>query len=252
MVGRWEDKVAVITGGAVGIGAAVVEAGATEGAVVWVLDVDTSRGNALVANSNGTRHFLEVDVTDEFAVAQAVDHILIESDRIDILVNCASRDGNADPVTMTSQEWDALMGLDLKAPWLLSRAALPGMLARGSGAIVNIGSLHALLTAEGAFPYGAAKAGLAGLTRSLALEAGPSGIRVNTVTPGWVLSERVERDLEREGLERRSRIEATQPLRRLGTPAEIAAVVLFIASDEASFVTGANWIVDGGLGARFA
>ena len=252
MVGRWQEKVAVVTGGAVGIGAAIAQLGAREGGIVWVLDLDATNGTSLAADSSGAIHFLEVNVTDEFEVSRAIDRILVSSGRIDILVNCASRDASADPVTMTSTEWDALMALDLKAPWLLSRAVLPGMLGRGNGTIVNIGSLHALLTAEGAFPYGAAKAGLAGLTRSLALETGPHGIRVNTVTPGWVLSERVERDLAQEGPDKRVKIEATQPLRRLGLPTEIATVVIFIASDEASFVTGANWIVDGGLGARFA
>jgi NAD(P)-dependent dehydrogenase (short-subunit alcohol dehydrogenase family) len=252
MVGRWDGKVALVTGGAVGIGSAIAKMGAAEGAIVWVLDVDTVNGNALALESDGAIHFLDVDVTDELGVARSINQILAANGRIDVLVNCASRDSSADPVAMTSDEWDTLMALNLKAPWLLSRAVLPGMLARGDGAIVNIGSLHALLTAEGAFPYAATKAGLAGFTRSLALETGPQGVRVNTVTPGWVLSERVERELEHEGSERRAQIEDTQPLRRLGTPEEIAAVVVFIASDEASFVTGANWIVDGGLGARFA
>ncbi len=251
MVGRWQGKSAVVTGGALGIGAAIARKGALEGGTVWVLDVDEANGRALASSDAGSIHFLPIDVTDEQQVARAIEEIAGEGGGIDILVNCASRDGGADPVTMSSREWDELMALDLKAPWVVSKLVLPTMLARGAGAIVNIGSLHAILTAEGAFPYGAAKAGLAGLTRSLALDLGPHGIRVNTVTPGWVLSERVI-DALYDAPHRRQEIESTQPLRRMGTPEEVANVVIFIASDEATFVTGANWIVDGGLGARFA
>ncbi|MDM4761993.1 SDR family oxidoreductase [Galbitalea sp. SE-J8] len=242
---------AVVTGGALGIGAAIVRAGAREGARVWALDVDEESGRKLAATAGDAVRFRRVDVTDEAAIARVTDEIVAESGAIDILVNCASRDSNADATTMTSEAWDALMALDLRAPWLMSRAVLPGMIARGGGAIVNIGSLHAIMTAEGAFPYGAAKAGLAGLTRSLALDMGPHGVRVNTVTPGWVLSERVAASFDGDDARRRA-VEQTQPLRRMGTPDEIASVVVFVASDEASFVTGANWLVDGGLGARFA
>jgi len=253
MVGLWHGATAVITGGALGIGAATAAAGLREEArSVWLLDVDDAALAARATALGERAHPLVVDVTDEGAVGAAVARILEEEPGIDVLVNSASRDSSADARSMTGAEWDAVLDLDLKAPWLLSRAVLPSMVERRRGAIVNIGSLHSRPTAEGAFPYAAAKAGVAGLTRSLALDFGPHGVRVNTVTPGWTLSERVEAGLARLGNDERARITATQPLRRLGTPAEVAEVVVFVGSDRASYVTGADWEVDGGLGARFA
>jgi 3alpha(or 20beta)-hydroxysteroid dehydrogenase len=153
---------------------------------------------------------------------------------------------------MSSDEWDQFMALDLKASWLTVRAALPAMIDRGAGSVVNIASLHATLTAEGAFPYAAAKAGLLGLTRSLALDLGRHGIRVNAVSPGWTRSERIETHFRDIGPEATGRIENLHALRRTARPQEVAEVAVFLASDRASFVTGANWAVDGGLGARYA
>jgi NAD(P)-dependent dehydrogenase (short-subunit alcohol dehydrogenase family) len=143
------------------------------------------------------------------------------------------------------------MALNLKAAWLCAREVLPGMLASGGGAIVNVASIHARLTARGYFPYGAAKAGLVGLTRSLALEVADRGVRVNAVSPGWTSTEPVAAALASDPAER-ERILGAHPLGRIAEPAEIAAVICFLASDAASFVTGAEWAVDGGFGARFA
>lgn len=251
MVSSWAGKVAIVTGGALGIGAAVAKLGVEAGGTVWIVDVD-ERGAETAAALGDRSRFIRADVAAEGGVAEAVERVVAEDGRVDILVNSASRNSHADARTMTVTEWDDLMALDLRAPWLMSRAVLPGMVAAGSGSIVNIGSLHATLTAEGAFPYGAAKAGLAGLTRSLALDFGQHGVRVNTVTPGWTLSERVAADLSELPAADLERLVATQPMRRFATPEEVARVVVFMASDDASFVTGANWSVDGGLGARFA
>ena len=153
---------------------------------------------------------------------------------------------------MTEQDWEDVFAVDLKSAWLVARAVLPAMKAAGKGAIVNIASLHADMTYPGMFPYAAAKSGLVGLTRSLALEVGPWQIRVNALSPGYVETALVTEFFARNDASLREKVLAAHPMRRIGSPAEIANCAVFLLSDEASFVTGANWRVDGGLGARFA
>jgi NAD(P)-dependent dehydrogenase (short-subunit alcohol dehydrogenase family) len=171
-----------------------------------------------------------------------------------ILVNNAGVNANHDAVEMTEGEWDRFFDVDLKAAWLASKHVLPHMLRAGRGAIVNVSSLHAFATLDGFFPYAAAKSGLVGLTRSLALDYGPHGIRVNVVAPGFVrtrlVQESIDRAEDRAAAERA--MVAGVALGRIGTPHEIAGVVRFLASDEASYVTGASLLVDGGLTARRA
>lgn len=141
---------------------------------LWAIDIDAFGGQRLAAEFGPSSPvtFLQADLRDESAVVTAFEPILAGTPQIDILVNNAGKDANADATTMTSAEWDDVMNLDLRAAWLTARAVLPTMIDMALGSIVNMASLHATLTVEGSFPYGAAKAGLAGLTRSLALDMG--------------------------------------------------------------------------------
>lgn len=241
-----DGEVVVVTGGAQGIGAAVVAEALAQGGRVASLDLVKS-------DATGDAMELCVDVTDATAVSDAVESVSAELGTVSILVNNAGRNAYHDPVEMTEEEWDEVFGVDLKSVWLCSQAVLPGMRGARRGSIVNLASLHAKLTTTGMFPYAAAKAGVVGLTRSLALDVAPRGIRVNAVSPGWTRTRLVDEYFATtDDPSGESAILDVHPLGRIGEPSEIATVVCFLASGAASFVTGAEWAVDGGYGVRFA
>lgn len=222
---RLPGKVAVVTGGARGIGRAIVEKFAVEGAVVTFIDVQ-----------------------------RAIEDVVARRGTIDVLINNAGINAYFDATEMTEAEWDRVFAVDLKGAWLCAKHALRPMKRAGRGSIVNIASIHATLTIAGMFPYAAAKAGIVGLTRSLALEYAPMGIRVNAVLPGYTRTRLVEEwfQTQPDPAEAERRTLALHPLGRIATPAEIANLVAFVASDEASAITGASLAADGGLGIMYA
>lgn len=252
--GRVAGQHVLVTGGSHGIGAAIVEKSLNEGAVVSILDRDPQGGEALVARLDAGGRVVVAPCDIRFADQVAAAHALAVAAHgpVTALVNNAGRNSYADPVLMTEAEWDDVFAVDLKAAWLCARAVLPDMMAAGRGSILNIASVHADHTFKGYFPYAAAKSGLVGFTRSLALEMGPHQIRVNALSPGWTETALVADYLTKAPPGTREQVIATHPMGRIATPAEIANCAVFLISDEASFVTGANWRVDGGLGARFA
>jgi NAD(P)-dependent dehydrogenase (short-subunit alcohol dehydrogenase family) len=256
-MGLLDDKVAIITGGARGIGRAIVEVCAREGAHVTILDRHAAEGAAVVrdlgAEGRGVT-FIAADVTREADVASACAAVATRHGTIDVLVNNAGVNAYFDAATMTEAEWDSVFAVDLKGAWLCTKHVLPTMRGQGRGSIVNIASIHATLTIAGMFPYAAAKSGLVGLTRSLALDYAPSGIRVNAVSPGWTRTRLVEEwfALQPNPVEAEASVMRAHPMRRIATPAEVADVVAFVASDRASAMTGSTVAVDCGLGVQFA
>jgi len=185
----------------------------------------------------------------ERAVASAQDAL----GGLDGLVNNAGVNAYFDAVAMTEQDWDSVFAVDLKAAWMLAKAALPSLIER-RGAIVNISSIQARLTLRGFFPYAAAKAGLEGLTRSLALEYAPAGVRANAIAPGYTDTHLVQEwlGLQDDPDATLKSVLANIPLGRMAAPREIGSAVVFLLSDQASAITGATLAVDCGTGARFA
>lgn len=254
MAGEQSARTAVVTGGTQGIGFAIASALADQGWRVAVLGRSESTGRAAAERLGPGHRFVRCDVADEARVPPAIAEVESDLGGVGALVNNAGVGRAAGVESLLSSEWDALMAVDLKAAWLLTRAVLPGMRALGGGAVVNVASIHAHLTRRGLFPYAAAKAGVLGLTRSMALELAQDRIRVNAVCPGYVETPPMVEQYQRlpEPDEAWRHLQEIHPLGRIGRPDEIAAVVAFLVSSNASYVTGASWDVDGGLGARFA
>ena len=247
MSGRFEGRVALVTGGAgSGIGSAVCRRFASEGAAVVVMDDHERRTTETVEHLRGEFDTpvlaAPLSVTDRPGVDALVERVAAELGPVDVLVNNAAINVQGSVFDYDPADFDAVIDVDLTACWYLMRAVLPGMRELGRGAIVNVTSVSAYTGGRGREgPYSAAKAALQELTRSVAIEAGPYGIRCNAVAPGWIWSKFLEKHEERV----RAEMERT-PLRRWGTPEDVAGVIAFLASEDAAFVTGEIVNVSGG------
>jgi len=247
---RHEGRVVLITGAGRGIGRATAERLAAEGAAVAVLDRDPAAAREVAAGLTGSGAkalALETDITVEAQIAAAVETTLGAFERIDVLVNNAARAIKGNLEQTDPADWEEEIRGSLTGAFLATRLVLPGMVARSSGAIVNVGSVNGL-TALGNPAYSAAKAGLLNFTKALAVEYGPKGVRANMVSPGTVQTgspswqKRLARDPEVF-----TKLARWYPVGRVGRPDDIAAAIAFLAADEAGFVNGANLVVDGGL-----
>lgn len=244
----------LVTGGADGIGAAIVLDAVNEGAKVSFCDINVPKGIAYAEDlkAKGFQVFFhQADVGKFESLSKAHDAMVEHFGPITGAVNNAGVNAYFDAALMTDEEWETFFNVDLKSVWHTAKCVLPSMRIAGRGAIVNIASIHGRMTAKGYFPYAAAKSGVIGLTRNLALDEGPRGIRTNAVSPGYTLTPLLESWFVKEP-DKRAEGLAVQPLGRMAQPSEIAKVVTFLLSEDASFVNGADWIVDGGLHARFA
>ena len=240
-----------VTGGAKGIGEAIVRDCLAEGAKVSFVDIDVKNGEKLAAELGSSVKFVKASVASFAELSKAFSEVTAAFGEVTGVVNNAGVNSHADPVTMTDQEWEDFFAIDMKPVWLTAKLALPAMRKAGKGSIVNIGSIHGKLTYPGFFPYGAAKSAVLGLTRNLALDEGKHEIRVNTVSPGYILTDLTKGWLSAED-GRTERANSIQPLGRMGQPVEVAKVVTFLLSDKATYISGSDWTVDGGLGARSA
>jgi NAD(P)-dependent dehydrogenase (short-subunit alcohol dehydrogenase family) len=251
---RLADRVAIVTGGAGGIGAAIARAFCAEGARVVVADRDGDGAKRTAAAIGANAVAMPVDVTNEAQVQRVVADTLARFGRIDILVNNAGIMRKAYVKDMSEALWDAVVDVNLKATFLCSKAVLPAMIERRAGRIINIASIAGKVGEPTASAYSAAKWGVIGFTRSLALEVAQHEILVNAICPGPIptaLGEQGWREgaqIEGVDLERvMARVGSRSPLGRLGTVAQVARMALFVASDDCDFTTGSAFNVDGGI-----
>lgn len=239
-----EDRVVIVTGGAGGIGEAVVRAFAAQKTRIGVLDVDVARGQALQAELGDAALFVPCDVTDIDGLRAAIQAVRDRFGPIDVLINNAAHDERHDTLEVTEAYWDGRMAVNLKHQFFAAQAVLPDMKARGKGAIVNLGSCSWVIGQGGMAAYTASKSAVLGLTRSLARDFGEFGVRVNAIAPGWIMTERqlalwVTPETEKS-------IYENQCLKRPLVPDDVARVIVFMSSDEAGAITNQHHIVDGG------
>lgn len=248
---RLEGKVALITGGTSGIGSATAIRFAGEGAAIAITGRNSERGEEVVAEivaHGGEALFVRSDVRSAKDCRHAVDQALERFGKIDVLFNNAGVFHPKSVADCTEEEWDETIDSSLKGAFLMSKYVLPSMIEQGSGSIIHTSSGWGILGGDRAAAYCAAKGGLIVMAKAMAIDHGPNGVRVNCVCPGDVLTPMLPDDAAKRGMawDDYATGAANRPLGRIGTVDDIANAVLYLASDEASFVTGEALVVDGG------
>ncbi|MBN9275831.1 MAG: SDR family oxidoreductase, partial [Mesorhizobium sp.] len=247
---RFSGRSAIVSGGADGRGAACVRRLAAEGARVVITDAKAEMGEALAARLRGEGHdvlALPGDVMDEAGFDDALDRAIAHLGSVDVLINVAGGSYHAYIADIALDQFDRIYRLNVRSTVQACQKVLPAMRQAGRGAIVNMASISGIASDPGWSAYNSAKAGIIALTKALAWEEGRNGIRANAICPGTTASERLRNFLTPE---RMREFASAIALDRVGTPDEQAAAILFLASDDASFITGATLVVDGGLTAR--
>ncbi|MFB0546230.1 MAG: SDR family NAD(P)-dependent oxidoreductase [Anaerolineae bacterium] len=252
---KLKDKVAVITGGAIGIGAATAQLFAREGAKIALIDIDAAQGEETcrkIRDQGGSCQFYQADVSNGEQVARVLEQIVRDFKQVDILVNNAGiwRPGRV--TDLDEETWDSVLNTNLKGIFLVSKHILPVMIKAKQGVVINVASVAGLVGASGASAYAASKGGVVNLSRSMALDFAPYNIRVNCLCPG--LTDTAQGDTvvghykpETDPTEAKR---TWQPLHRVGTAEDIAKAALYIASDDSEFMTGSIFVIDGGLTAQ--
>ncbi len=241
-------RVVVVTGGASGIGARIVEQFALQGATVALLDIQEEAGTRLAARikAQGATEplFLPCDLTDIGVLQNSVETVVAKFKSVDVLVNNAGNDARHSVEEVTSEYWDRSIALNLKHQFFATQAVIPTMKSARRGSIINLSSISWIIPSTGLPVYVTAKAAIVGLTRALAHELGPHNIRVNSVLPGAILTERQKQLWFTEEYERE--ILSSQALKRMILPEEVARLVLFLAADDSSAITNQSYVIDGG------
>lgn len=251
----FQDKVAIVTGASVGIGQAAAMALAQAGATVVIADLDQEQGErtAQAIQSNGGQAlFIQTDVSVEDKVRAMVAGTLSHYGRLDILVNNAGIYVQGDVEKTSLRDWERILAVNLTGAFLCMKYAVPAIIQHGGGVVVNVASEAGLVGIKEQVAYNVSKAGLISLTRSSAVDLAEKGVRVNCVCPGTTDTPLVKAAVNKasDPAAARRRLEEIRPLNRLGTPKEIASAILYLASDEAGYATGAILSIDGGYTAQ--
>lgn len=243
-----EGRSVLVTGGASGIGAAIVQAFCKQEAKVGFVDLDSAAAealqHALSDASGGAPWFRQVDVTDVDALQGAVRDFIETSGGLDVLVNNVGNDQRDDMLEVTEQRWRACMAVNLDPAFFASQAAIRHMTEQGSGSVINLGSINSLIGLPNMTGYIAAKSAILGLTKAMAREFGPAGIRINAILPGWVVTDRqlelwLTPEAEAAWME-------TVPLKRRLMAEDVASLALFLGADDSSMITNQHFVIDGG------
>lgn len=245
---RLQNKIALVTGAGAGIGAATAELFAKEGARVVLADKNYAQAKEVASRIGENAFAVEADVTNSKQVAEMVEKTIEKFGGLDILVNNAGFGSMGTVVTMEEDEWERLIDVNLKSVFLCSKYAIPEMVKRGGGSVINLASTISVVGIKDRAGYVAAKGGVAALTRAMALDHALDRIRVNSIAPGVIASSYFDKMFEEvpDPVAFKRALEARSPINRMGEPIEIATMALWLASDEASFATGAMFTVDGG------
>ena len=251
---RFEDKIVLVTGASAGIGRTTLLRFADEGAKVINADVDEVNGLNVVnqvTENDGKALFIKTDVSNESEVKSLIEKIIQTFGRLDVAFNNAGvEEPNPGPIhTLVEKDWDRVIDINLKGVWLCMKYEIIQFLKQGGGSIVNAASMCGLVSCFNVGSYVASKHGVVGLTRTAAMDYAMENIRINAVCPGCVHTGQVDR-VTRGDPNEMDRLERAQPIGRMGTPNEIASAVLFLSSEEASFITGLAMAVDGGATAQ--
>ena len=255
MSNRFESKIVIVTGAASGIGEKTAIKFANEGAKVVIADINRETGSIVadqIKKDNGEALFVETNVAEFISVENMVSQTLDTFGIPDVLINNAGINVFGEPLNMPDSEWKRAFSVDLDGVWFGCKAVLPHMLKKNKGSIVNVASVHGIQIIPNCFPYPVAKHGVIGLTKALAVDYAAKGIKINSISPGYIETPIIERffNTKPDPIAARKEAENHQPIKRMGTTDEIANTIMFMSSDECNYMIGANIVVDGGITLR--